>query len=169
MASDELNDLDRRILHLLQVNARGKRDTDIAGDTDVTSTTVANRIEALEERGIIKGYHPEIDYEAAGYPLVVLFVCTAPVAEREALAEQTREVHGVVNVRELLSGEGNIHVQVVAESTARVEEVTQELDSLGLRVGSNVILSRETVQPWNHFQEKVAADTLVEPDATTDE
>lgn len=169
MEHEELNNLDRRILHHLQVDARGKRDTDIAGETDVTSTTIANRIESLEERGVIKGYHPEIDYETAGYPLIVLFICTAPVAERDSIAEQAREVRGVVNVKELLSGEGNVHVQVVAESTARVEDVTQQLDSLGLRIGSNVIVSREKAQPWNHFQAEMASEPPEQPDPTDEE
>jgi DNA-binding Lrp family transcriptional regulator len=169
MDDDTLNNLDRRILHLLQVDARGKRDTDIADRTDVTSTTIANRIEALEERGVIKGYYPEIDYETAGYPLVVLFICTAPVAERERLAEQVREVHGVVNVRELLAGEENLHVQAVAESTSRIEEITQDIDELGLAVRHNVIVSKETTQPWNHFQEKVASDISDGAAETTEE
>lgn len=164
MTQDDLTDLDRRILHLLQVNARGKRDTDIADETDVTSTTIANHIRTLEERGIIKGYHPEIDYEAAGYPLVVLFICTAPVAERETIAEQILDIHGVVNVKELLAGEANLHVQVVAESTARIEAITAKLDDLGLGILSSVIVSTETAQPWDHFQEELSSGGPGDPD-----
>jgi DNA-binding Lrp family transcriptional regulator len=169
MGSNDLNDLERHILYLLQLDARNNRDTDIAEETDVTSTTIGNRIDALEQRGVIEGYHPEIGYEAAGYPLVVLFVCTAPVAERDSIAGQALEVRGVVKVKELLTGEGNVHVQAVAESADRIEGVTQELDGLGLQVRSNVIVSRETARPWNHFQAETTPETPAAPDTAAEE
>ncbi|WP_135854768.1 Lrp/AsnC family transcriptional regulator [Halorussus salinus] len=158
MDDEPLNHIDRRILHLLQVDARGKRDTDIAEETDVTGTTVANRIERLEDRGIIRGYHPEIDYEEAGYPLVILFVGTVPVTERKTIADQARDVLGVVDVKQLLSGEENIHVQAVAESTDRIEQITEELDSIGLQIHRSDIISEHTTQPWDHFHIEVAED-----------
>jgi len=149
--SEELDELDREILHILQLDARRQSDTDIAKKADVSSTTVANRLNDLEGRGIVRGYHPEIDYEAAGYPLVVLFVCTVPIADRGFHAERILEVRGVVNVKQLLSGERNLHVQAVAESTGRIEEISEQLDHEGLRIVRSNILSLESVQPWNHF------------------
>jgi len=148
---DELDDLDRKILHILQLDARRQSDTEIARHADVSSTTVANRLDSLEGQGIIRGYHPEIDYEAAGYPLVVLFVCTAPIAERGRHAERILGIRGVVNVKQLLSGEQNLHVQAVAETTGRIEEISETLDNEGIRIVRSNILSRESIQPWNHF------------------
>lgn len=151
MVDDSLDELDRRILHLLQVDARGATDTDIAEDTDVTGTTVSNRIKKLEEIGVIRGYHPEIDYEQAGYPLEVLFICSVDLSDRAELAEEVLTIRGVVNVRELLAGEENIHVQIVANSIDGVEGITEQLNEVGLRVVSSTILANEAVQPWNHF------------------
>ena len=151
MMDDPLDELDRQILHILQVDARRKRDTDIAREVQVSSTTVANRLETLEDHGVIRGYHPEIDYEAAGYPLVVLFICTVPVAERANHARRALEVRGVVNVKQLLSGEQNLHIQAVAESTKRIEAISEKLDHEQLGIVRSDILSLESVQPWNHF------------------
>ncbi|WP_458208031.1 Lrp/AsnC family transcriptional regulator [Haladaptatus sp. NG-SE-30] len=151
MAGEPLNDLDRRILHLLQVDARGTTDAEIGDETDVTGTTVANRIEKLEDQGIIRGYHPDIDYEQADYPLVILFVCTAPLAERSDIADQARDVLGVVNIRETMGGEQNLHVKAVADSTERIERIAQHLDELGLTIHRSDLMAHETVQPWNHF------------------
>jgi DNA-binding Lrp family transcriptional regulator len=152
MADSELDDLDRRILHLLQRDARRMTDTAIASDTGVTSTTVHNRIEALEDAGVIRGYQPDIDYEKAGYPLSVLFICSVPMSEREDIAERAMKVTGVVNTRELMSGERNLHVTAVAESTGDTERITEDLDELGLQINASEIISTERVQPWNHFR-----------------
>lgn len=165
---DDLDELDRRILHLLQVDARGATDTQIAEDTDVTGTTVSNRIEKLEETGVIRGYHPEIDYEQAGYPLEVLFICSVDLAERTELAENVLTIRGVVNVRELLAGEENIHVQVVADTIDGIENVTEELNEVGLRVVSSTILANEAVQPWNHFHHSDVGKREAETDSDTD-
>ncbi|MCU4800961.1 AsnC family transcriptional regulator [Halobacteria archaeon HArc-gm2] len=168
MADDPLNNLDRRILHLLQVDARGATDTDIGEETDVTGTTVHNRIKQLEEQGVILGYNPEINYEEAGYPMRVLFICSTELSKRSEMAEKALDVQGVVNVREMLSGEENLHIEVVAEATSDVKESTEQLDALGLRIISSNILAEEHIQPWNHFHQEMAGkpDTLSESEST---
>ena len=164
MTDDPLDNLDRRILHLLQVDARGATDTNIADETNVTGTTINNRIQELEKKGVILGYNPEINYEQAGYPMRVLFICSTDLSQRSEMAKEVLEVQGVVNVREMLSGEENLHVEVVAEATSDVKESTEQLDALGLRIVSSNILAEEHVQPWNHFHQEIAGepDTLSE-------
>lgn len=164
MSDDPLDNLDRRILHLLQIDARGASDTDIAEETDVTGTTIHNRIKELEEAGIILGYNPELDYESAGYPMQVLFICSTDLSRRREMAEKALDVRGVVNVREMLSGEENLHIEVVAESTSEVEESTDQLDDLGLRIVSSNILAEEHVQPWNHFHQEFAGEDADSPE-----
>lgn len=164
MVDDPLNNLDRRILHLLQLDARGASDTDIADETDVTGTTIHNRITQLEDEGVILGYYPEIDYETAGYPMQVLFICPTDLSRRGEMAEKALEVRGVVNVREMLSGEENLHIEVVAESTSEIEESTNQLDDLGLRIVSSNILAEEHAQPWNHFHQEFAGEDTDTPE-----
>jgi len=147
----------------LQIDARGASDTNIAEETDVTGTTIHNRIEQLEEKGIITGYNPEIDYEQAGYPMQVLFICSTDLPRSE-MAEKALEVRGVVNVREMLSGEENLHIEVVAESTSEIEESTDQLDELGLRIVSSNILAEEHIQPWNHFHQEFAGEDADAPE-----
>lgn len=72
---------------------------------DVSASTVRNRSPRLEEKGIFRGYHADIDYELAGFQLYTLIVCTAPIEERERLAKAAVEVTGVVEVQEVMTGE----------------------------------------------------------------
>lgn len=68
MAPD-LDNVDRGILHLLQLDARHTTVQEIGDKTEVSPCTVRNRIEQLETDGVITGYKPTIDYESANLPL----------------------------------------------------------------------------------------------------
>jgi DNA-binding Lrp family transcriptional regulator len=166
MTTDPIDELDRQILHLLQLDARSS-DTDMGEEIDVTGTTISNRIEKLQDQGIIRGFAPTIDYEKAGYPMNVLFICSVDLTNRSAFAEKALDVRGVVNVREMLAGEENLHVEVVAESTSEIKKSTEQLDDLGLRIISSNILAEQHVQPWNHFHQLITTpenDTESESD-----
>jgi len=67
----------------------------------------------------------------------------------------------------MLAGEENLHVEVVAETTSEIEQSTNQLDELGLRIVSSDILADERIQPWNHFHQKIVddADTLAEEES----
>jgi DNA-binding Lrp family transcriptional regulator len=113
MGDERLDDLDKYIIHSLQRNARKTSTSTIAEHANVSASTVRHRIRQLEEAGILRGYHPSIDYEEAGFQLHTLVVCTAPIPQREELAREAREVEGVVAVREVMTGHENVHVEVI--------------------------------------------------------
>ena len=172
MVDNPIDDVDRSILHELQLDAR-QTDTEIAQKVEVTSTTVRNRLDRLEGEGVIRGYHPEIDYELAGYPLHVLFVCTSDPSEMEAVAEQSLEVRGVVTAREMLGGERNIHIEVVAATVGEVEVIRNELAAIGVTINSSEIISETRVQPWDHFYPRPDSDASeiqdIDDDASADQ
>lgn len=147
----ELDNVDRGILHLLQVDARNTTAQDIADKTGVSPSTVRNRIDQLEADGVITGYHPSIDYEAASLPLQVMFIITAPPSSRSQAVEELLEIKGVVDVRETLTGRRNIHVEVVATSTSDISRMTDSVHELGLEIESSEIMKQRRIQPFNHF------------------
>jgi len=153
----QIDDVDRSILHQLQLNAR-QTDTEIAEKVDVTSTTVRNRLDKLEDGGVIRGYYPDINYEQAGYPLHVMFVCTVNPNKLDSLAEQILDVRGVVTTRDLLGGERNVHVEVVAGTVREIEEIRNELADLGMVINSSEIISETEVQSWDHFYPRPGPD-----------
>ena len=147
----ELDNIDRGILHLLQVNARNTTAQEIAEKTGVSASTVRNRIEQLEADGVIVGYHPELDYEKANLPLQVLFIVTAPPTKRSEYVEKLMDIKGVVDVRETLTGRRNIHVEVIGTSTSDITRMTDAVHDLGLEIDSSEIMKQRQVQPFNHF------------------
>ena len=152
MSEVALDDVDRGILFLLQKDARNITIAEIAEKVDVSASTVRNRIENLEETGIIEGYFPKINYELANYPLHVLFVCSAPADEREELAVNALERHGVVDVREMLTSTHNIYVEVVATDTRDLTEITNTLASMGFSIESSEIVTNHYTRPWAEFE-----------------
>lgn len=147
----ELDNVDRGILHELQLDARNRTAQEIADKVDVSASTVRNRIEELEDNGIIEGYHPKIDYEKANLPLQVLFICSAPPSERSDMVEQILDVRGVVDVRETLTGRRNLYVEAVGTGTADTARITDAIHQIGLSIESSEILRQRRVQPFNHF------------------
>ncbi|WP_254769305.1 Lrp/AsnC family transcriptional regulator [Salinilacihabitans rarus] len=147
----DLDNVDRGILHELQLDARNRTAQQIADKVDVSASTVRNRIAQLESAGVIEGYHPKIDYETANLPLQLLFVCTAPPTERAAMVEQILDVRGVVDVRETLTGRQNLYVEAVGTGTADTGRITDALHEIGLSIESSEILRQRRVQPFDHF------------------
>lgn len=148
----DLDATDRAILYLLQEESRMHLTHDeIGARIGVSSSTVSNRIQALRDEGVLEDYRPQIDYEAAGIPHHLLFVCTAPIADRKTICERAIDVQGVVNVRELLTGSQNLHVEVLAMDATAIEATTEELDALGLEIEHSEILRRERFRPFDEF------------------
>jgi DNA-binding Lrp family transcriptional regulator len=145
-----LDDLDRRIIHALMRDGRATA-ASVAEQASVSGATVRNRIEKLEDRGIITGYRADIDFETAGGKLRNLYLCDVPVPEREALAHEARAIPGVVNVRTLMTGRRNLHVLAVGESTRDLQRVSRSLSKLGIDIEDEDLLEDELHTPYEPF------------------
>lgn len=167
----DLDEVDRSILYMLQENARDSTAQEIADRVGVSASTVRNRISQLESDGIIRGYHPEIDYEAANLPLQMTFVVNVPPQEIGTYSENIRGIQGVIDVREMVTGRRNIHIDVVGRSTADITRITDTIHELGVEVVSSEMMRRRFIQPFNHFflqgpeGESARADTPLDTDS----
>ncbi|ELZ15185.1 AsnC family transcriptional regulator [Haloterrigena salina JCM 13891] len=146
-----LDEIDRRIIYALMDDARNVSAPTIAADVSVSPGTVRNRIDQLEERGIITGYHANVDFERAAGHLANLFMCNAPVSERESMAQRAQVIPGVINVRELLTGRRNLHVLAVGEDTADLRRIARALSDLGIEIEDEVLVQNETARPYSPF------------------
>ena len=70
MSIIEIDDIDRRLLHLLQTQARMSI-TELAERVNLSTTPCARRMKRLEESGVITGYHLQTDAQKLGYPLAI--------------------------------------------------------------------------------------------------
>ncbi|MDQ2053158.1 MULTISPECIES: Lrp/AsnC family transcriptional regulator [Halobellus] len=151
MAAVDLDDLDRYIVYALQKDARHTSSSDIAETKGVSASTVRNRIGKLESEGIIRGTHVDVDYERMGYQLYTIIFCTAPIPERERLAEQALDVEGVISVREIMTGEENVHITAVGRDSDDLSRIGRELSSLGFEIVEEEIIRNEYTNPYSPF------------------
>jgi DNA-binding Lrp family transcriptional regulator len=156
MVSKELDNVDKGILYLLQKDARRNTTEDMAEKVGVSSSTVANRINNLEERGVILGYHPIIKYSETGLGHHLLVTATVPLQNREKMLDDLMEVSGVVSIRELLTNNENLALEVVGRTSEDIEDSLEALDSLGVDIERMEMMKQERTNPYNHFGNEFA-------------
>lgn len=147
-----LDDVSRGILYELQLDARNTTHEEISEKVGVSSSTVRNRITRLEAAGIIETYVPELNYERAGFPLRVQFICTAAPDLRSQCAQEAIELDGVIRIDETITSVRNLTIQVVALDTQILAEVTQHLTELELEIHSSEIVTTTYTKPFTHFE-----------------
>lgn len=119
-----MDDIDRRILALLQEDARRPVKT-LAAEVNLSRSSVRERIARLQARGIIRRYTIEIDVPGAvtAFLLVCLTRTPAPAVVRRVVA-----CPEVVRCSSL-SGDIDLLVEVVGASVAEINQVRDRIAS----------------------------------------
>ncbi len=79
---EEIDEVDKKILSLLCGNARRPL-VEMAAKLNISAKLLAYRIKRLEERGIILGYRPDINYSLLGYTHYKILFYLANMAANE--------------------------------------------------------------------------------------
>ena len=111
----KLDNVDRQILNDLQSDGR-MTNVDLAKRAGISAPPCLRRVRVLEEGGIIRGYHADLDAEALGYSVQVFaFVGLTSQAEAD-LREFEEMVSAWPQVREchMLMGETDFLLKIVA-------------------------------------------------------
>lgn len=146
-----LDEIDKRILYYLAQDARRISAPDITQDLDVSAATIRNRIKQLEDRGVIQGYHANIDYEQADGKLTYLFICDTDTPHREYFAREALEIPGVVHVREVMSGRQNLHVEAIGGDKQEITRIGRDLSNLGVEIEDEALVQRDYHHPYQPF------------------
>lgn len=116
MPKVKLDRIDRKILHDLQENGR-MTNVDLAKRAGISAPPCLRRVRALEEAGVIKGYHADIDPGTLGFGVTV-FAQVGLSSQSEADLRKFEElVRSWPLVREcfLVSGEADYILKIVSE------------------------------------------------------
>lgn len=133
MSDSTLDEIDRAILFYLQEDGR-RAVTEIADRINVADNTVRNRIQAMEESGVIAGYSVDVDYNAAGVQHHYMFVCSTRVSQREELAAEARKLPNVIEVITLMTGNHNVFLIGSCSDKDEISHLAHTLDELGLHI-----------------------------------
>jgi len=125
--------------------------TDVADDVGVSDDTVRNRIQRPEGEGVIDGYSVDVSYDDADVQHYYVFVCTAHVGEREALAREAGRLPGIVEVRTLMTGTRNVHLTAVGPEKDDITRLAQSIDELGLTIERENLIRSYSRYPFDGF------------------
>jgi Lrp/AsnC family transcriptional regulator, leucine-responsive regulatory protein len=120
----DLDRFDRAILAVLVADARASI-VDLAPRVGLSSTACARRLKALEERGIISGYHAAIDHRRLGYAVTVVVRITLENQREEAFEAFESAVALCPSVIRchLMSGADDYWLLVLARDIADFEHI----------------------------------------------
>ena len=138
-----LDELDRKILDLLTQNARYTY-SELGERLGLSRVAIKNRMDALEERGIIVGYTVIVNPQKLGSAVSCYYELEA---RPDALPEILRRLEACPTVTQLyrVTGECCLHIHAVAADQEELERLMNEvLDRLpGVeKLTTRVILSR---------------------------
>ena len=115
MAATTIDELDRSILGILQEEGR-ITNVELASRVGLTAPPCLRRMRALEESGVIKGYHAELDPGALGYGIMVFALVSLRSQAEDDLKAFEAHVATLPEICEchMLNGEIDFILKIVA-------------------------------------------------------
>ena len=118
-----LDSIDRRLLAELQAEGR-VTNVELAQRVGLTAPPCLRRVRALEEAGVIKGYHADLDPAKLGYAITVFALVSLKSQAEEALRGFEEHMKSLPEVREchMLNGEIDFILKIVSRDLQSFQE-----------------------------------------------
>ncbi len=128
----DLDDIDRHIVRELARDARIANNA-LADRVGIAPSTCLGRVRSLRERGVIRGYHADVDPVALGRPLQAMIAVRLQSHARGRIRGFVGEVAGLPEVLNVffLAGKDDFLLHVAAASTASLREFVETLSANG--------------------------------------
>lgn len=129
--AEPLDPVDRRLVDLLTADARipNARLAELAG---VAPSTALTRVRALRERGVIRGFHADLDLAALGRPLQAMIAIRLSVHSREQIesfTDHVRALPGVLSIFHMTGATDYLLWVAMADAADLREFVVEHLAS----------------------------------------
>ena len=120
---DGLDDVDRELVRLLTADGRMPNNA-LAEATGIAPSTCLTRVRSLRERGVIRGFHADVDLAALGQPLQALIAIRIGAHSRDEIDRFRTKVPGLPGVLSLfhVSGANDYLVHVSAATPDALRE-----------------------------------------------
>jgi DNA-binding Lrp family transcriptional regulator len=128
----DLDEIDRHIVRELAQDARLANNA-LAERAGIAPSTCLGRVRSLRERGVIRGYHADVDPAALGRPLQAMIAVRLQSHARgriRGFAADVARLPEVLNVF-FLAGKDDFLLHVAAASTASLREFVESLSATG--------------------------------------
>ncbi len=126
MNSYYLDDVDKRILNILQEDSRIPFSR-LAKMLNLSEATIYMRIKRLKENGVIRGFYTDIDFDKIGLSVVAFVMIKAEPKQYEKVIEELVKQKEIFEIYDV-TGEYYALLKVRVETR---EELAKVLDKLG--------------------------------------
>ena len=124
-----LDKLDFKILSILMKDARIPY-TEIAKSLSVSGGTIHVRMKKLEEMGVVKSAHLELDYTMLGYDITsFLGIFLERSSMYDKVVKDLKEITEVVGAH-YTTGQFNIFVKIICKDTNHLRKVIQKIQEV---------------------------------------
>jgi Lrp/AsnC family leucine-responsive transcriptional regulator len=136
-----VEDLDREIVRLLADDGR-RSFTDLARDTGLSVSAVHQRVRRLEKRGVLRGYHAEVDPDQVDLPLTA-FVSIKPIDPAAPDDAPDRLAHlPAIEACHSVAGEESYILKVRVANPGALEALLQAIrEAANVSTRTTVVLS----------------------------
>lgn len=145
---------DLKIIQLLQENARITM-KEIGNQVGLTSPAVTERVHRLEDEGVIRGYHAELNPLALGRNVVAFVEVDVPPRNYEKFIEFCEKKNSIVEHHHII-GPYNSMLRVVVHDSGELEELLSEMKVYGNSQTAIVLSSyfhhKKFSEPENRLQ-----------------
>jgi DNA-binding Lrp family transcriptional regulator len=115
---------------------------------NVARGTVQARLDRMQRTGVVKGFGPEVDPAAAGYP--VMAFCTLEIRQGRGHDVVTSHLAAIPEVLEAytITGTGDLLVRVVARSNADLQRVIDAVVDDENILRTSTVIALQTQIPY---------------------
>ncbi len=123
-----LDAIDLKVLDILQESGRTKRNV-LAEKVGLSLPSLSERLNKLEEHGIIEGYYTKLDRKVFGYDLMAFItVVTASSKNYDSLIAKANKIPEIVECHSVL-GEGSHILKAIVKDSASLEGLLGKIQS----------------------------------------
>jgi Lrp/AsnC family leucine-responsive transcriptional regulator len=123
----KLDQIDRKVLEILQTNAK-ITNAQLSKEIGLSPAPTLERVKKLEQSGIIKSYHAQLEPEKVGLG-VSTFVQISLVGHRKAVTESfVEKIHAIPEVIEChhITGTGDFLLRVISKDISTYQKLMLE-------------------------------------------
>ena len=123
-----LDDLDNKLLQLLQQQGRTKRN-ELAEEINLSVPAVSERLKKLEDHGIIEGYYAKVNRKAYGLDILAfIYVIMESSQHYKDLIKNVEHHRQILECHSVL-GDGSHLLKVLVRNTEALEKLLSEIQS----------------------------------------
>ncbi len=133
--------LDARLVNSLLGDGRASLRS-LAEELDVSVTTVSNHLRDLEDRGVINGYTPRLDYDELGYDVTAIIQLKVEGDALPGITDRLVDQRGMVSVYEVTGDYDVIAIGKFQDTDGMNDTIKDLLSDVDIReTNTSVVLN----------------------------